>query len=204
MTRYGMRYDSIRYWQRQARELMRYNGIVAGVAYFRVMPADDKLASIACASVKDLAHAAIQMAVHLSPEQVRNMLVYGEKDGPTIRPYGPGKFNTLLDAYVYEVSLGGCTDDECGDSGYGSGWYGLMRHGHSIFKDNDPCCESLNDAERAQLSGCAGVIISEGSDGFVYVQYFDTQAELDTTWDRITAEHDADEDADGDEDHDNN
>jgi hypothetical protein len=31
-----------------------------------------------------------------------------------IRPYGPGKFDTMLDAYVYDVSLDGGCDDEVG------------------------------------------------------------------------------------------
>jgi hypothetical protein len=31
-----------------------------------------------------------------------------------IRPYGPGKFGTIVDSYVYELSLNG-PDDECGD-----------------------------------------------------------------------------------------
>ena len=32
----------------------------------------------------------------------------------TIRPYGPGKFSTILDSYVYQVSLEGGCDDEIG------------------------------------------------------------------------------------------
>jgi hypothetical protein len=98
-----------------------------------------------------------------------------------IRPYGPGKFNTILDEYVYQVSLGPGCDDETG-SVDGGRWYGLMKHGHTIFKDHDPFLETLNTAEQDQLTGCAGVIISEDSQGFVHVEYFATLAELEGSW----------------------
>lgn len=42
------------------------------------------------------------------------MMTEQKTDG--IRPYGPGKFDTILDAYVYSVSCDGGCDDECGDS----------------------------------------------------------------------------------------
>lgn len=104
-----------------------------------------------------------------------------------IRSYGPGKFSTIVDSYVYQVTLGGNCDDECGDSSCGS-WYGLMRGGSSIFLDHDPFQEPLNDAERDLLNGCAGVIVREDNDGFVCVDYIDTDDELDRKWDAILAE----------------
>jgi hypothetical protein len=102
-----------------------------------------------------------------------------------IRSYGPGKFNTILDAYVYGVSLDGGCDDEL--SGYG--WYGLMRHGRTIFKDHDPLLESLNEAEQDQLTSAAGVILHEDLQGFVYVTYYDTIEALDADWDAIQADY---------------
>lgn len=51
-----------------------------------------------------------------------------------IRSYGPGKFDTILDAYVYDVSLNGA-DDECGESD-SFGWFGMMKNGQTIFKDS--------------------------------------------------------------------
>jgi hypothetical protein len=105
-----------------------------------------------------------------------------------IRPYGPGKFDTILDSYIYSVSLDGGCDSECGDVGETGRWYGLMRHGHTIFRDHDPFLETLNDAERELLTGGAGVIISEDFCGFVSVDYFDTETELDEMWAKIEAE----------------
>ena len=112
-----------------------------------------------------------------------------------IRPYGPGKFSTMLDAYVYSVTLdGGCDDEIRGE--YGT-WYGLMKHGSTIFRDHDPLLDTLNDDERDQLISCAGVIVREDSDGFVYVRYFDETDELDAAWDTLRDENDTeDEDED--------
>ena len=110
------------------------------------------------------------------------------KTESTIRPYGPGKFDTILDSYVYDVSVGPGCDDETGDVQECGRWYGLMRHGRSIFQDHDPNLEPLNDAEREMLTSCSGVIVSEDSQGFVSVEYFDTDEELSTAWDACIAE----------------
>lgn len=109
-----------------------------------------------------------------------------------IRPYGPGKFSTILDAYVYDVSCSGGTEDEAGTTETGR-WYGIMRGGRSIFKDHDPFLESLNDAERNQLESCAGVIISEDSQGFVDVDYYDTAEQLESAWAEIEEAEQRDE-----------
>ncbi len=112
-----------------------------------------------------------------------------------IRPYGPGKFDTILDAYVYKVSLNGCCDDEIG-SEYAGSWHGLMRNGRTIFVDHDPLLESLNEAEQAHLTESAGVILSEDSRGFVEVEYFDTAESLATAWNALLAEHETDDEVD--------
>lgn len=104
-----------------------------------------------------------------------------------IRSYGPGKFNTILDSYVYSVSLDGGADAEVGSVDEGR-WYGLMRHGRTIFKDHDPFLETLNEEEREQLTSCAGVILTEDSQGFVYAEYFDTMDALDAKWAEIERE----------------
>jgi len=96
-----------------------------------------------------------------------------------IRPYGQGKFNTMLDAYVYEVSREGRTEEDC--RMYDS-WCGIMREGLSIFKDHDPTCDELTDEEYQQLLRCAGIIMTENSDGFVHVAYYDDQKSLETVW----------------------
>jgi len=105
-----------------------------------------------------------------------------------IRSYGPGKFNTILDEYVYQVSLDGGCDDEISDA-EASAWFGLMRNGRTIFKDHDPLLETLNEAEQEKLTSSAGVILSEDSNGFVYVDYYKTEDELNAAWDRIVSDH---------------
>jgi hypothetical protein len=103
-----------------------------------------------------------------------------------IRPYGPGKFSTILDSYVYSVSLHGGCDDETGDVSETGAWYGLMRNGRTIFRDHDPHLESLNDDEQEKLTSCAGVIVSEDSNGFVTVAYCDTDEQLDDAWSEVS------------------
>jgi hypothetical protein len=103
-----------------------------------------------------------------------------------IRPYGPGKFNTILDAYVWSVSLDGGCDDETGDVVETGVWYGMMRNGRTIFRDHDPHLESLNDDEREKLTACAGVILSEDSNGFVTITYYDTDEGLDNAWHEVS------------------
>ena len=43
-----------------------------------------------------------------------------------IRSYGPGKFSTILDSYVYSVSLDGGCDEEEGSVDECGAWYGIM------------------------------------------------------------------------------
>ena len=112
-----------------------------------------------------------------------------------IRPYGPGKFDTMLDAYVYELSLHGC-DDEQGSVSETGVWYGLFR-GFTVggpFSGVPPA--RLNSAELDILRSSAGCILSEDSQGFVSVEYFDTTAKLDDAWAEIEAAHAADESED--------
>jgi hypothetical protein len=115
-----------------------------------------------------------------------------------IRPYGPGKFSTVLDSYVYGISLGGGCDEEesNGDAGI---WYGIMRHGRTIFRDHDPLLETLNSAEQEKLTSSAGVILYEDSNGFVYVSYYATDDELNAEWAKVVAEFAELEESDDDE-----
>lgn len=108
----------------------------------------------------------------------------------TLRSYGPGKFNLILDAFVYEVSLVGGTDAEEGSVSEIGTWAGLMRHGHTIFKDGDPFNENsgLTPDEIEYLSECAGCIIYEDAQGFVTVSYFDEMQALDEAWDEVSSD----------------
>ena len=106
-----------------------------------------------------------------------------------IRPYGPGKFNTILDSYVYSVSLDGGADEEEGSVQDTGVWYGIMRNGRTIFRDHDPLLETLTPEEQEQLTESAGVIITEDSCGFVYVEYFQSPELMETEWSRIIEAH---------------
>jgi len=103
----------------------------------------------------------------------------------TIRPYGPGKFNTILDSYVYSVSLDGGCDEEEGSVSESGEWFGIMRNGRTIFRDHDPLLETLNTAEQERLTSSAGVILREDSNGFVSVDYYDTDEALEVAWSQI-------------------
>jgi hypothetical protein len=116
-----------------------------------------------------------------------------------IRSYGPGKFNTIVDSYVYQVSCDGGCDDERGSVNENGEWFGLMRHGSTIFRDHDPLLETLNEAEAEQIKSSAGVILREDSQGFVHVEYFNSADALDKAWQEIAEQFDNDDDGDDDE-----
>ena len=97
-----------------------------------------------------------------------------------IRSYGPGKFDTYADKYVYEVSLDGGADEELNDES--GAWHGLMRDGSTVFRDNDPLLEELTDEERELIQGSEIIILSESSDGFITVRYFDSTREGEEAW----------------------
>lgn len=102
-----------------------------------------------------------------------------------IRPYGPGKFSTILDSYVYSVSLDGGCDEELGDALECGEWYGIMRNGRTIFRDHDLLLETLTPEEQERLTSSAGVILREDSQGFVSVIYYDTDESLELAWSQI-------------------
>lgn len=94
-----------------------------------------------------------------------------------IRPYGPGKFDTIMDSIVYGASLDGGPDEECG-SVQELGWYGLL---HTPIL-NDEERHKLTAEELRLIDASAGCILSEDSNGFVNVEYFDTKAALMSEW----------------------
>ena len=98
-----------------------------------------------------------------------------------IRSYGPGKFSTMVDAYVYSVSLDGCdeTHGSCSENGV---WIGRMSPGRGILRDMCSDTEPLNEDEARLLTACAGVILEENDQGFVSVTYYQTDDELQYDW----------------------
>jgi hypothetical protein len=93
-----------------------------------------------------------------------------------------GKFDNDMDAYIYGLSLDGC-DEECGDSVDGTGWYGLVV-GNLADADRAEFAE-LSSEDQTELAGYAGAIIGEDTQGFVSVEYFETETELRETWAQV-------------------
>lgn len=99
-----------------------------------------------------------------------------------IRPYGPGKFNTILDAAVFNLSQCG-TDEELADEGFG--WAGLLRlaPGETLVQPEHFAPIQLNPAEEEFLAAqTAGCILREGTDGSVAVSYFSCMEGLTEAW----------------------
>lgn len=109
-----------------------------------------------------------------------------------IRRYGPGKFNTILDSYVHQMLLDGC-DEEVGSVDETGRWYGLMR---GPFEYSAMDLITLNKQESSFLLDSTGVIVSEDSQGFVDVDYFDPTEDIESVWDDIVAAHETEGDSD--------
>jgi hypothetical protein len=97
----------------------------------------------------------------------------------------PGKFNNELDRLIYELTLDGGHDEECGsvdDIGY---WAALIYDGDELADALDfdgSASRTPNQRYLADLRRSAGVILSEDDQGFVAVQMFDTKAQLEKEW----------------------
>lgn len=110
-----------------------------------------------------------------------------------IRRYGPGKFDTILDSYVYALTLEGYGDDNLGDAqdfGFFE-WLGLGLPGvdriSEIAEEKD---DVLTDEEYDLVKNSAGAILSEDSQGFVHVDYFEHLDELKEAWEELEDEYD--------------
>ena len=91
---------------------------------------------------------------------------------PTGTPYGPGKFSTDVDAWLYARTLHGGADEQL-TVGEGAGWYGLVH-----FDAEEQTI--LNTIEGYQT--CIGCIMFERSDGIVEIEYFSDPHLFKTRW----------------------
>jgi len=104
-----------------------------------------------------------------------------------IRPYGPGKFNTMVDSYANSVTLDGGADEEIhlDDDGY----YGFVRLNHSVrgaVKDEaEANNDQLTQAEEDFLAKNAAVIFFERSDGIVETDWFEDLEDAEEKWSEI-------------------
>jgi hypothetical protein len=120
-----------------------------------------------------------------------------------IRSYGPGKFNTVIDGYAYEMTLDGGADAEA-SYGEGNGWYGFMEVDqafadriHEIAKEQK---DRLTDEEQDLLDESEAIILFERSDGGVDVDWYDDPKEAAKAWAAIEADVEDVEDEDDEED----
>ncbi len=105
-----------------------------------------------------------------------------------LRSYGPGKFNTYTDRHLYELTLIGC-DDETGSVDENGRWYGLLIGPDLAYQGaSDTPDVDLNEAEVTFLEAVEAAIVTEDSNGFVYVDEFYDVAEARSAWAEIEAE----------------
>jgi len=109
--------------------------------------------------------------------------VQEEEEG--IRPYGPGKFSTILDSYAYEMipDYGGADEEASFDDGR---LYSLIRLDKNarelireVAEDNG---DSLTDDEDEFLEESVAVILFERSDGTVEASWFSDMEKADEEW----------------------
>ncbi len=97
----------------------------------------------------------------------------------------PGKFDNDLDHAMYLLSLDG-TDEECGDSTVDR-WYGLMTN---VTEDDtgtlSPGAKQV--MRRDSMKYPLHCIVSEDTQGFVSVDYFDSAKEAEEEWSDIESE----------------
>ena len=108
-----------------------------------------------------------------------------------IRRSGPGKFDTVVDGYVYETALDGCCE-EAGDAS-GPGWHARVSLGDgetlkSIRESAAEQGDQITTKEEELIVNHAGAIVRENDQGFVGVSYYDSEEELDRAWSEVEEE----------------
>lgn len=102
------------------------------------------------------------------------------------RSYGPGKFDSMVDSFLYSATLEGWGDEETGDV-EGPGAYTLivgsiLEAAEAGAKNEN---ETLTEAERDELKDDRAVILREDSQGFVSVDYYESEADARHDWKEI-------------------
>ena len=109
----------------------------------------------------------------------------------TLRKADVGKFEggLYIDQYAFDITLDG-VDDEIGDVSEQGIWYGKIYRGtdtiYSLIKakiEEDE--EKLTPEEEEYLADVIGIIVSEDDQGFVNVDYYESDEDLKKDWDKI-------------------
>lgn len=108
-----------------------------------------------------------------------------------IRKYGPGKFDHVIDGYVYGLTNEGYVQEVY--TIYDK-WYGMIYLGQDVLDDIRRIAaehsDKLTPEEEEFIAKSAGAIVIEDNSGFVTVLYYDTLHELEREWDKITSSED--------------
>jgi hypothetical protein len=101
---------------------------------------------------------------------------------------GPGKFNTNIDAYAYELTLDGGADEEASYPQEGSGWYGLVWIDAGTREAIEKIAGELvaiDEDEADLLKESVAVILFERSDGGVEADWFGDKKKAEKAWAEI-------------------
>lgn len=107
----------------------------------------------------------------------------------TLRPYGPGKYDLIIDERVDALSF----DEECGSVSENGMHYGLING--PFFDDIEK--DGLTHDELDFLKKQVGAIVATNSDGFTTITYFEDHNDLMTAWRRIEEELEQEHDKEG-------
>ena len=102
------------------------------------------------------------------------------------RSYGPGKFDSMVDSFLWDMSLEGWVDEEAGDvqtTGYYALFVGDVLDMATTGASGQG--EILTDVERDELRGTKAIILSEDDQG---VEYFDSAKAARKKWKEIESE----------------
>lgn len=99
-----------------------------------------------------------------------------------IRRCGPGKFVLVMDKYVWEETLKGWCVDEVGSAEDGA-WYGRVPSG--VLEKIARREADLTEEERELLLSSVGAVVMEDDRGFVDIQYYRPEEDLDRVWNEI-------------------
>lgn len=107
-----------------------------------------------------------------------------------IRPYGPGKFSTIVDSHASAATLDGGADEEIHTDG--DGYYGLVRIDKGFIEAVQKVAaeerEELTDEEVELLEKNKAVIFFERTDGIVETEWFTHLDEAEDRWAEIEEE----------------
>ena len=118
-----------------------------------------------------------------------------------IRSYGPGKFDSIIDSYAYDVGIDGIDEEVSIEDG--GGWYGLLMLDkparEAISQAAHNAEDELTDEEEDLLADSAAIVFHERSDGIVEVDWFDDKKAADDEWDAIQEEIEEEEEEEEEE-----